>query len=339
MTLYERTLRTALFRLGGDPETVHVRTLRALSRISRRPAALAPLRKRYFLSDPVLVAGVRFANRVGLAAGLDKDGIALDAWPALGFGSVEVGTVTAKPQPGNDKPRLFRLPASGAIINRMGFNNAGATVLASRLGVRGRLPVPLGISIGKSKVTPLADATEDYLVSLRQLQKYADYVAINVSSPNTPGLRRLAGKTELTELVSALVAESSAPLFVKVAPDLTDGAIADLLDVCVEHGVAGIIATNTTITRNGLAAVDVSRGEEGGGLSGRPLTVRAREVVRFVHTETAGKLPVIGVGGIMTPGDALRMFDAGAAVVQLYTGFVYGGPTLVRAINKSALGG
>jgi dihydroorotate dehydrogenase len=338
VTLYERTLRTALFRLGGDPETVHVRTLRALATISRQPATLAPLRKRYFLSDPVLVGGVRFANRVGLAAGLDKDGIALDAWPALGFGSVEVGTVTAKPQPGNDKPRLFRLPSSGAIINRMGFNNAGATVLASRLSVRGRLPVPLGISIGKSKVTPLAGATEDYLVSLRQLQKYADYIAINVSSPNTPGLRSLAGKAELTELLSALRAESSVPLFVKVAPDLTEVAIGELLGVCLEHGVAGIIATNTTIDRSALNAVDVKRGEEGGGLSGRPLTARAREVVRFVHTEGAGALPVIGVGGIMTAGDALRMFDAGAAAVQLYTGFIYGGPTLVRAIGKAALG-
>ncbi|WP_163572470.1 quinone-dependent dihydroorotate dehydrogenase, partial [Fodinicola feengrottensis] len=253
MSLYEKTLRPALFRLGGDPETVHVRTLGALAKLSRRtPVALAPVKARFFRGDPVVVAGIRFANRVGLAAGMDKDGVALDGWPALGFGFAEIGTVTAKPQPGNDKPRLFRLPASGAIINRMGFNNAGAQALADRLEKRRRSVVPLGISIGKSKVTPLADATQDYLTSLRLLQRYADYVAINVSSPNTPGLRSLAGKAELNELVSALVEESTTPLFVKVAPDLTNVAIGELIGVCLAHRVAGIIATNTTIDRAAL---------------------------------------------------------------------------------------
>jgi dihydroorotate dehydrogenase len=333
VSLYEKTLRPALFRLGGDPETVHVRTLGVLAKLSRTPAALAPVKARFFRSDPVVVSGIRFANRVGLAAGMDKDGIALDAWPALGFGFAEIGTVTAKPQPGNDKPRLFRLPSSGAIINRMGFNNAGAAALARRLEKHKRLSVPLGISIGKSKVTPLADATQDYLSSLRLLQRYADYVAINVSSPNTPGLRSLAGKAELNELVSALVAESTVPLFVKVAPDLTNVAIGELIEVCLNHGVAGVIATNTTIDRAALAAADVSRGEEGGGLSGRPLTARARQVVEFVRTESAGALPVIGVGGIMTVDDASRMLDAGAALLQLYTGFIYSGPPLVRAIT------
>ncbi|GAA1664628.1 quinone-dependent dihydroorotate dehydrogenase [Fodinicola feengrottensis] len=338
MSLYEKTLRPALFRLGGDPETVHVRTLGALAKLSRTPVALAPVKARFFRGDPVVVAGIRFANRVGLAAGMDKDGVALDGWPALGFGFAEIGTVTAKPQPGNDKPRLFRLPASGAIINRMGFNNAGAQALADRLEKRRRSVVPLGISIGKSKVTPLADATQDYLTSLRLLQRYADYVAINVSSPNTPGLRSLAGKAELNELVSALVEESTTPLFVKVAPDLTNVAIGELIGVCLAHRVAGIIATNTTIDRAALAAVDVARGQEGGGLSGRPLTARAREVVRFVHTETAGALPVIGVGGIMTVDDASRMLDAGASLLQLYTGFIYGGPPLVRAIALATRG-
>jgi dihydroorotate dehydrogenase len=281
------------------------------------------------------VFGVRFPSPVGLAAGLDKNGVALRAWPALGFGFVEVGTVTRHAQPGNPRPRLFRLVESGAIINRMGFNNHGADALAARLRALGAIGVPLGISIGKSKITPVEDAVGDYVYSMRVLRPYADYFAVNVSSPNTPGLRSLQDRDALDGLLRVLRAEAGGtPLVVKIAPDLTDTAIGEVLEVCAEHRVDGLIATNTTIGRDGLAPGDQGRASEAGGLSGRPLTERSREVVGFVHRE-APDLPVIGVGGIATVDDALRMLDAGASLLQLYSGFIYGGPPLVRAINRA----
>ena len=325
---YSRLVRPVLFRRNA--EAVHEWTLRRLATLSRNQLALAALRRLYARSAPRTVFGVRFPNPVGLAAGLDKDGRALPAWPALGFGFVEVGTVTRQPQPGNPAPRLFRLPASQAVINRMGFNNAGAAALAARLDKIGPLPVPLGISLGKSKVTPLDDAVEDYLFSLRALERYAAYVAVNVSSPNTPGLRALQDRAALGDLLAALKSESTRPLLVKVAPDLTDHALGELLEVCAEHGVAGVIATNTTIARDGLAPADAARAAEAGGLSGRPLAERAREVVTFVVKRS--ELPVIGVGGILAAEDALRLFDAGASLVQLCTGLIYTGPVLVRRI-------
>ncbi|MFD6566009.1 quinone-dependent dihydroorotate dehydrogenase [Micromonospora profundi] len=335
MTVFERAVRPWLFRLGGgDAEAAHEWTLRRLAALSRRPAALAALRTRYAVSAPRTVFGVRFPNPVGLAAGMDKDGAALAAWPALGFGFVEVGTVTAHAQPGNPRPRLFRLPASEAVVNRMGFNNAGAAALAARLDALPRpIGVPLGISLGKSKVTPLDEAVEDYLTSYRALRGHGDYFAVNVSSPNTPGLRSLQDRTHLDALLAALVGEK--PVLVKIAPDLTEAAIAELLEVCLARGAAGVIATNTTLGRGGLAPTDAQRGAETGGLSGRPLTGRAREVVAFVHRETGGRLPIIGVGGVLDPDDAARMFDAGAALVQLYTGFIYRGPALVRAVARA----
>jgi len=274
VTLFETAVRPVLFRVGGgDAEKAHEFTLDRLAGLN--PRTLALLRRRYAVSAPTEVFGVRFPNPVGLAAGMDKNGVALPSWPALGFGFVEVGTVTAKPQPGNDKPRLFRLRDSEAVINRMGFNNEGAAALAARLEALGPIGVPLGVSLGKSKVTPLAQAVQDYLSSY------------------------------------------------------------ELLEVCLAYGAAGVIATNTTLDRGGLAAGDLSRAGEAGGLSGRPLTERAREVVRFVHRETGGKLPIIGVGGIAGADDAARMFDAGAALIQLYTGFIYQGPALVRAAAKA----
>ncbi|HZN75129.1 MAG TPA: quinone-dependent dihydroorotate dehydrogenase, partial [Micromonosporaceae bacterium] len=250
---------------------------------------------------------------------MDKDGLALRAWPALGFGFVEVGTVTWHAQPGNDRPRLFRDPDRRAIVNRMGFNNAGAEALAQRLAAGGRSAAPLGISLGKSKVTPLDSAVDDYLASYKVLRDHGDYFAVNVSSPNTPGLRSLQDKASLGELLDALVGDK--PILVKIAPDLTDHALAEAVEVCLDRGAAGIIATNTALTPDG-------------GLSGAPLTVRAREVVAFIHRETGGRLPIVGVGGIMSPDDAARMFDAGASLVQLLTGFVYGGPGLVRRIAR-----
>ncbi|UQU67203.1 quinone-dependent dihydroorotate dehydrogenase [Couchioplanes caeruleus] len=332
MTIFETAVRPVLFRVGGgDAEKAHEFTLGRLAGLGSGTRAL--LRRRYAVSDPVEVFGVRFPNRVGLAAGMDKNGVALPAWPALGFGFVEVGTVTAKAQPGNDKPRLFRLRESEAVINRMGFNNAGAAALAERLRALGPIGVPLGISLGKSKVTPLEEAVQDYLASYELLHPYADYIAVNVSSPNTPGLRTLQDKSALAALLGALVGK--VPVLVKIAPDLTEPAIAELLEVCLASGAAGVIATNTTLGREGLAGPDQARAAEAGGLSGRPLTERARKIVHFVHEETGGRLPIIGVGGIVEADDAARMFDAGASLIQLYTGFIYRGPALVRAAARA----
>jgi dihydroorotate dehydrogenase len=324
--VYQRFVRPALFRMGGgDAEVAHERTLRM---VRWAPPGL----RRYFGGGtPRTVFGVRFPGPVGLAAGMDKDGRALKAWPAFGFGFVEVGTVTWHAQPGNPRPRMFRLPASEAVINRMGFNNGGAEALAERLRALGPLTVPLGVSIGKSKVTPVEEAVEDYRSSLRALAPHADYFAVNVSSPNTPGLRGLQDKAALDTLLGAL--DTTVPLLVKIAPDLTEHAIADVLEVCAARGVAGLIATNTTLSRDGLSAQDTTVAAEAGGLSGRPLTARALEVVTFVAKEST--LPVIGVGGIHSPDDALRMLDAGAALVQVYTGLIYRGPGLVRAINRA----
>ena len=333
--MYERLARPMLFRLaGGDAEGAHEWTLRRLASLS------APLRqalRRFYAVDvPREVFGLRFPNPVGLAAGMDKNGLALHAWPALGFGFVEVGTVTRHAQPGNDRPRVFRLRASRAVINRMGFNNDGADALADRLRMVGPLPVPLGVSLGKSKVTPLAEAVEDYVYSLSALHPYGDYFAVNVSSPNTPGLRDLQDRSHLSELLVALhECSGGKPLLVKIAPDLTEPAIAQALQACLDHGVAGVIATNTTLSRAGLHPSDLVRGGQAGGLSGAPLAARTREVVAFVHAETGGALPVIGVGGILDPGDAVALVDAGASLVQLYTGLIYRGPSLVRATARA----
>nr|WP_042185761.1 quinone-dependent dihydroorotate dehydrogenase [Kibdelosporangium sp. MJ126-NF4]CEL16869.1 Dihydroorotate dehydrogenase [Kibdelosporangium sp. MJ126-NF4]CTQ91903.1 Dihydroorotate dehydrogenase (EC 1.3.3.1) [Kibdelosporangium sp. MJ126-NF4] len=338
-----KLIRRALFRFGGgDAEVAHHRTTSILAKAA---PLIGPLRRVLNVDAPVTVFGVRFPNPVGLAAGMDKDGTALHAWPALGFGFVEVGTVTAIAQPGNPTPRLFRLVDSEAIINRMGFNNAGAEALAGRLSSGRRPKVPLGISIGKSKVVPVDKAVDDYRTALRALYPHGDYFAVNVSSPNTPGLRGLQDRTALSELLAELTLECKAlaerdrstprPLLVKIAPDLTDEAIAEVLEVCDEHDISGVIATNTTLGRDGLAPADQHLAGEAGGLSGRPLTARARDVVAFVSKQTGGQLPIIGVGGILDTDDATRMFDAGASLVQLYTGFIYRGPGLVRRISAT----
>jgi dihydroorotate dehydrogenase len=344
---YRWLLRPALFRLGGaDAETAHRRTLAVLGRAARRPPALRAL-SRLFAADrtPRTVFGVDFPSAVGLAAGMDKDGLALRAWPALGFGFVEAGTVTAVPQPGNPRPRVFRLADSAALINRMGFPNDGAAALARTIGRTGPIGVPLGISLGKSKVTDVADAIGDYLTSLRAVQAHADYIAVNVSSPNTPGLRGLQDRGALDELLSALVGEADAlarpaarggrpvPVLVKVAPDLSDAAIADVLQVCADRGAAGVIAVNTTLARDGLAPGDAARARQSGGLSGEPLRRRAIGVVRFIAAHT--ELPVIGVGGIGAVDDGLAMLDAGAALLQVYTGLIYAGPGLIRGLNRA----
>lgn len=334
---YRHLARPVLFRLhGGDAEKVHEETVALLSRL---PGTRTPR-----LANPVEVAGVRFPNRVGLAAGMDKDGRAAQAWARLGFGFAELGTVTADAQPGNPKPRVFRLPRSRAVINRMGFNNDGSTALATRLhdmGVRRgneRLGIPLGISIGKTKVTPLEEAVGDYLTSLDRVAPYADYVAVNISSPNTPGLRSLQSQDEIRNLVTALTTRAReldpdpVPVFVKLAPDMDEEQLATCVDMIEASGAAGIIATNTTLSREGLNSRPHRHASEQGGLSGAPLTGRALRFVEGVCRRTT--LPVIGVGGIMSPLDARRMFEAGAILVQLYTGFIYQGPWLPREITR-----
>ncbi len=344
---YSHAVRPVLFRAyGGDAERVHEATLgaiAALGRVGPARAAVAALGPRH--RHPTTVAGIRFPGLVGLAAGMDKNGVGIRAWGALGFGFAELGTVTARAQPGNDRPRLFRLPASRAIVNRMGFNNDGAQALADRLAAAGvargnqAAGIPLGISIGKSKATPLAEAAEDYLVSLRALAPYADYLAVNISSPNTPGLRSLQDAETLDHLLRALVGEAAAlaggqtavPLFVKLAPDLTDDALEDALRVCTEAGAEGLIATNTTLGRDGLAAADHARAQESGGLSGAPLTARARAVVSFLAERSS--LPIIGCGGVMNRADGQALLDAGASLLQVYTGYVYSGPALIGALN------
>ena len=345
---YTGLLRPLLFAShGGDPEAIHEQLIAILGRVGASPV----LRRALALvaagaGRPTELAGITFPNRVGLAAGMDKDGLAARAWAALGFGFAELGTVTAQPQPGNDRPRVFRLPDSRGLVNRMGFNNHGAAALAQtlrRAGIaRGNLAagVPLGVSVGKTRTVPLDGAVEDYLTSLAAVAGVADYLALNVSSPNTPGLRSLQDGGALGDLAGALVARAAElapqrplPIFVKLAPDLAWPEVDDVLAACEAAGVAGVIATNTTLARDGLNPADRVRGAEAGGLSGAPLTARALAVVRYVVEHTA--LPVMGVGGIMTPVDADRMFDAGARLIQLYTGFIYHGPALVSAINTA----
>lgn len=289
-------------------------------------------------ADPRLaktVFGVRFPSPVGLAAGFDKNAIALAAWEALGFGFAEIGTVTARSQPGNPKPRLFRLPELEGVINRLGFNNEGAEAVAARLcALRqgGGWPrIPVGVNLGKSKVTPLEKAPDDYVESFQRLKPFGDYFVLNVSSPNTPGLRKLQDKASLEELLSAVQAVNTTrlPLLLKIAPDLEWGAIEEILALVEAHELAGLIATNTTIDHS---QVPMDKRQQG-GLSGQPLKKRALEVLRFITARTA--LPVIGVGGIAGADDAKERFDAGAALVQIYTGLIYEGPGMVRSILQS----
>lgn len=284
---------------------------------------------------------MKFPSPVGVAAGLDKDAEAFDALGALGFSFVEIGTVTPLPQPGNPAPRLFRLVDDHSLINRMGFNNRGVEAAVKRLKKR-RTDVIIGGNIGKNKVTPNEEAVSDYLKCFDALYPYVDYFAVNVSSPNTPGLRELQQKGPLTEILSALQLHNSAcparkPILLKIAPDLTDDQLDDIIEIVADTHIDGVIATNTTISREMIFATPMPRVERmgGGGLSGSLLTERATEVIRYLHERSGGAFPIIGVGGIMTPEDAIEKLEAGASLVQLYTGFIYEGPPLVGRIDKA----
>lgn len=329
---YQRLIRPILFRV--DAERIHHFAMAFLHGLG--PAMQSMERHRQ--SDPKLereVFGLKFPNPVGLAAGFDKNAIVLPAWEGLGFGFAEVGTITARAQPGNPKPRLFRVPEISGVINRMGFNNEGAEVVASRLEALRATPrwprFPVGINLGKSKVTPLEEATADYLASFGRLRDLGDYFVLNVSSPNTPGLRKLQDRTALADLFGAVQGANAAkkPILVKIAPDLTWEAVDDVLSLVEEHRIAGVIATNTTIDHT---SVPESR-RETGGLSGKPVRARSTEIIRYITSKS--KTPVIGVGGIFSADDAKEKFDAGAVLVQLYTGFIYRGPSLVSEICES----
>jgi dihydroorotate dehydrogenase len=329
-------LRPLIFTL--DPERAHalVMTMAAALDAAARRLQPAPLTDVGLEQE---LWGLRFPNPVGLAGGFDKSAHAPHAWASLGFGFAELGTITALAQPGNPPPRIFRLPEDEALINRLGFNNDGAAAVAERLGRDWTPPtIPLGFNLGKSRATPLEEATADYARSLRALFPFADYIAVNVSSPNTPGLRDLQAEDHLARLLDELVrvnrecardhGRPPRPLLVKIAPDLGDEGIAAAVRVAIDGGAAGLIATNTTIGRQGLRApVD-----EAGGLSGRPLRARSTQVVRIAHQAAAGRLPIIGVGGIFSADDAWEKLRAGASLVQIYTGLIYEGPLLARHI-------
>jgi dihydroorotate dehydrogenase len=328
---YERLVRPLLFSF--DAETAHHFTIGSLRRASHSNAALRVLKRFTPPSKPKTLFGLSFPNPIGLAAGLDKNGVALPAWAALGFGFIEIGTVTATAQPGNPKPRIFRLPAQQALINRLGFNNDGADAITKRLGKlreSGRWPgVPVGINIGKSRTTPLERATDDYLYSFRLLRDFADYITLNVSSPNTPGLRELQEPVALSRLLYAIGNEPGPvkkPIMVKISPDLSPIELEAILAACEENGVAGIIATNTTLDHSSVPP----KLDEQGGLSGRPLRKKSTALVSNIAGNT--KIPVIASGGICDAESAREKFEAGAQLLQLYTGFIYRGPQLLREI-------
>ncbi|KRE28697.1 dihydroorotate dehydrogenase (quinone) [Mycobacterium sp. Soil538] len=326
-------LRRAMFLV--PPERIHTVVFGGLRAATAPSVARKALLRRLSHYDPALastVFGVRFAAPLGLAAGFDKDGLGVHTWGALGFGHAEVGTVTPRPQPGNPAPRLFRLPADRALLNRMGFNNHGAAAMVRTLA-RAHPDVPIGVNIGKNKVTPPERAVDDYAEGARLLGPLCAYLVVNVSSPNTPGLRDLQSVESLRPILAAVVAETSTPVLVKIAPDLADDDIDEIADLAVELGLAGIVATNTTISRSGLATPGVD--ELGaGGISGPPVARRSLEVLRRLHRRVGSSLVLISVGGIETADDAWERIISGASLLQGYTGFVYGGGLWARSVNE-----
>jgi len=338
--IYEKVLRPAFFSLG--PERAHELAMHAMTVLGHLPPVCRVMERLNQLpassTRPVEVFGLKFPNAVGLAAGFDKNAEGWTAAAALGFGHIEVGTITAQGQPGNPKPRVFRFPKEEAVINRMGFNNDGADRVAARLAKQplpGQRRIPIGINLGKTKLTPLDKAVDDYLASFARLADYADYLVLNVSSPNTPDLRKLQDEDRLRELLGAISGannertasgKSRKPVLLKIAPDLTFPQIDSVLAAINEFGLDGIIATNTTLARPGFfATVD-----QAGGLSGKPVRKRSTEIINYISRATNGKLPIIGVGGIHCAADAGEKLDAGATLVQIYTGMIFRGPFFAR---------
>lgn len=344
--MYKNIIRSLLFKF--DPEKIHHITFKMI-RFSHRIGLGSIFKFRYTIKNQKLernLFGINFPNPVGLAAGFDKDAKLYQELSNFGFGFIEIGTVTPRSQAGNEKPRLFRLPQDAAIINRMGFNNGGVQQAVERLkpNTKSRNPVIIGGNIGKNKDTPNEKAADDYLICFEALFDYVDYFVVNVSSPNTPNLRELQDKEPLTELLQTLknknseMAVSSSkkekPILLKIAPDLTNDQLLDIIDIVSETKISGVIATNTTISRDGLISENK---KEAGGLSGKPLTGQSTEVIRFLSEKSKKSFPIIGVGGIHAPEDAIEKLQAGADLIQLYTGFIYEGPGLIKKINEAVL--
>lgn len=336
-------LRSILFRF--DPEKVHYFTIRLLKITLALPGAKWLFQKAFFVEDQKLettIAGLTFKNPVGLAAGFDKNATMFNEMYYCGFGFIEIGTVTPVGQPGNDQPRLFRVTEDSGIINRMGFNNDGVEVAIKNLKNK-KVDIIIGGNIGKNKTTPNENADSDYEICFKQLFPYVDYFVVNVSSPNTPNLRDLQEKKPLTKLLKKLVFLNSEksnpkPIFLKIAPDLSDSQLDDIVDIVQEAQINGVIATNTTISRENLKTSKVDLETIGaGGLSGKPLRSRSTEVIRYLSKKSNKSFPIIGVGGIHSEKDALEKLEAGADLIQLYTGFIYEGPSLVKRINKAIL--
>ncbi len=336
-----KIFRSLLFLV--DPERIHHLVFRVLRFKSRLPGFKPALKLFFGFEDPRIhkkLFGLTFKNPVGLAAGFDKDAKLIDEIACLGFGFVEIGTLTPQPQPGNDKPRLFRLSKDQALINRMGFNNEGVLAAVARLKKR-KATIIVGGNIGKNKSTPNESAHEDYAYCFHTLYDHVDYIVVNVSSPNTPGLRELQEKAPLQKLLQtvkdlSLKKAVVKPVLLKIAPDLTMGQLDDIIEILKATGMDGVIATNTTISREGLETKSVELDRIGqGGLSGKPLTKRSTEIIRYLRHKLGKDFPIIGVGGIMSPADALEKLQAGADLIQVYTGFIYEGPGLIKRINKA----
>lgn len=340
--LYRHLGKPLFFKL--DPEKAHHLVINGLHKAAKIPGGTSMMRGMYGIPDsPELstdLFGLRFPSPVGLAAGLDKNGEAVDGFSAIGFGFMEVGTVTPKAQPGNDSPRLFRLPPDEALINRMGFNNLGAEEMAKSLGSLKSRHIPIAVNIGKNKVTPNEEAHHDYEKCISVLYPYADFFVVNISSPNTPDLRNLQHGSELAILLDAVMKEmskqaaltgSSKSVLVKIAPDVNDAELEYMIDTIQNSGVSGLIATNTTLSREGLSH---SNAKEMGGLSGKPLRERSTEIISRVYRQTSGRLPIIGSGGIFTADDAYEKIRAGASLVEIYTALIYEGPEVNRKIHR-----
>jgi dihydroorotate dehydrogenase len=335
--MFYSAIRKVFFKF--DPEAIHELTIKSFKATGATPLNL--LYKQSVPNKPVEVMGIKFPNPVGLAAGLDKNGECIKAFEAMGFGFVEVGTVTPRPQPGNDKPRIFRLPEANAIINRMGFNNKGVDYLVDQV-IKAKFRGVLGINIGKNKDTPDENAKDDYIHCMRKVYDYATYITVNISSPNTPGLRSLQYGDALNELLSALKAEQTSlaeqygkyvPVAVKIAPDLNEAEVNSIAQCLIANNIDGVIATNTTLARDKVAHLQY--GNEQGGLSGAPVKEQSTTVIRLLAKALDNKLPIIGVGGIASGADAEEKIAAGAKLVQVYTGFIYQGPELVKEIVQS----